>query len=126
MEIANIGKLGEDIACKFLVSKGHRILERNFRVKAGEIDIVSKNGESLYVVEVKTTLGNKIEALEDLGPEENVHAQKLRRLSRAARLFLTQRSVPENAALEFVVVAITLDTQENTAYVNMISETLPA
>ena len=50
-----IGKIGEDLACGYLVNKGYEILTRNYREKFGEIDIVSKSPDkTLVFVEVKT------------------------------------------------------------------------
>jgi putative endonuclease len=48
-----LGKRGEDIACAYLVSRGYEVIERNWRCRAGEIDIVARQGSSLVVIEVK-------------------------------------------------------------------------
>lgn len=49
-----IGKLGEDLACKYLQTKGYKIIERNFEARQGEIDIIAKDQEELVFIEVKT------------------------------------------------------------------------
>ena len=49
-----LGKLGEELAVQFLVDKGYEILEKNWRNKHKEIDIVAKDGSELVIVEVKT------------------------------------------------------------------------
>lgn len=50
-----IGNLGEDIACRYLVATGRKILYRNYRgPRGGEIDIVARDGHTLSFVEVKT------------------------------------------------------------------------
>ena len=43
----------EALACSFLKRKGHKILERNFRRKYGEVDIISRQGRLIWFVEVK-------------------------------------------------------------------------
>ncbi|HHV27220.1 YraN family protein [Anaerosalibacter bizertensis] len=48
------GKIGESIAVNFLIGKDYYILERNFRSKTGEIDIIALKGDMLIFVEVKT------------------------------------------------------------------------
>ena len=48
------GRAGEDEACKYLIRQGMEILERNFRCRMGEIDIIAKDGDSLVFAEVKT------------------------------------------------------------------------
>lgn len=54
-----LGKLGEDLACQFLIRHGYKILERNHRQTFGEIDIVCRetSGE-LVLIEVKTVAGD--------------------------------------------------------------------
>lgn len=47
------GNLGEDEACRFLKKNGYRILERNFTIRGGEIDIICEKGEYVVFVEVK-------------------------------------------------------------------------
>ena len=49
-----LGKLGEELATQFLTEKGYEILEKNWRNKHKEIDIVAKDGNELVIVEVKT------------------------------------------------------------------------
>lgn len=50
----NVGKSGENLACSYLKAKNYQILERNFRIKVGEIDIVARQGKYLVFCEVKT------------------------------------------------------------------------
>ncbi|TMR21000.1 YraN family protein [Nonomuraea turkmeniaca] len=49
-----LGKQGEQIAVIYLEAKGMKILERNWRCRYGEIDIIAEDGPTLVVVEVKT------------------------------------------------------------------------
>ena len=56
----NIGNEGEKIAEKFLVDKGYKIIEKNFRFgKEGEIDIIATNDDTLIFIEVKTRTNHK-------------------------------------------------------------------
>lgn len=68
MEKIQLGKLGEDAAAHFLQSKGYRILDRNYRNRLGEIDIICAKDEYLVFVEVKTrrseAYGRPIEAVD--------------------------------------------------------------
>src|SRR3989339_332397 len=49
-----IGKLGEDLACKYLQQKGYEILDRNIKTSFKEIDIVARIKEKIVFIEVKT------------------------------------------------------------------------
>lgn len=84
----NIGKLGEDIAVKYLGNKGYGILARNYRKPWGEIDIIAKNGEILVFVEVKTQ-----KAGFEWRPEENVNFHKKKQLSRMINTYLKDSQV---------------------------------
>jgi len=48
------GKEGEDIACKYLIEKGYLVIERNYRGKNGEIDIIARDGNVIVFIEVKS------------------------------------------------------------------------
>ena len=50
-----IGRLGEDIACRYLTLKGFFIISRNFTCRMGEVDIIAKKGRFVVFVEVKTS-----------------------------------------------------------------------
>ena len=56
MTTKEIGNFGEDMACRYLESKGIQIIKRNFYAKSGEIDIIAKAGDTLLFCEVKTRL----------------------------------------------------------------------
>lgn len=64
MDTYSTGKAGEDKAVDFLLSQGFEILERNFRNRMGEIDIICKKADVLYFVEVKTWKGSFVHPLE--------------------------------------------------------------
>lgn len=82
-----VGRIGENYAVEFLKSKGHRIVERNFKNKVGEIDIVTSTCDSngnvkLHIVEVKTTQSEWVMA------EENMNASKLRKVGKLAEMYI--------------------------------------
>ncbi|MBI3282497.1 YraN family protein [Candidatus Curtissbacteria bacterium] len=54
MSKTDLGKHGEDIAARYLLKHGYKIIDRNFRIRGGEIDIVAIEKNTLVVVEVKT------------------------------------------------------------------------
>ncbi|RJL21758.1 YraN family protein [Bailinhaonella thermotolerans] len=70
-----LGRFGEKVAADFLGSIGYSIIERNWRCRSGEIDIVAREGDALVVVEVKTRSGRGYGT-----PAESVTYTKARRL----------------------------------------------
>jgi putative endonuclease len=91
---------GEDLACRHLRAQGFSILTRNFRCRAGEIDVVARDGACTVFVEVKHRRG----ASHGEG-HESVTAGKRRRLVRAARLYAARFGLSESP-LRFDVVSI--------------------
>lgn len=77
-----LGSWGEDAAEKYLKKKGYTILERNFRCKLGEIDIIALDGRSLVFIEVKTRRNQNYGL-----PCEAVTAVKLQHLKRTAAYY---------------------------------------
>ncbi len=83
MSTVNIGNKGEDLASEFLKKQGYKILERNYRIRGGEIDIVGRDGETLVFIEVKTRYSHEYGL-----PNESVTAWKIRYLLKTARFYI--------------------------------------
>lgn len=96
------GKLGEELAEAYLREKGFRVVERNFRVGQGEIDLVCEDGETLVFVEVKTRRSPQRGE-----PGEAVGRVKQARLVRAACAYLSARQCWSRSC-RFDVVGIVL------------------
>ena len=81
---SDLGQFGENLTCEYLVKKGYKIIDRNFRQKWGELDIISKAPDrTLVFVEVKAMQENP----EGLRPEEQLTKSKLQKLKRTASLY---------------------------------------
>ena len=78
-----LGKYGEELAVRYLQKHGYRILERNFKARYGELDIICVKDNVLVFVEVKTRIGEKFGK-----PEESVTSHKLRELIKTAEYYL--------------------------------------
>ncbi len=89
---AKIGKLGEGIACEHLLDKGWKVLERNYRRKSDEIDIIAKSPDGMLIFcEVKSfATGEDWDGAKGLLPEDNLTAAKFRRISRTCGFFARQ------------------------------------
>jgi putative endonuclease len=83
-----VGRYGEDVAATYLLRAGWVVLDRNWRGRAGEIDIVARDGDELVVVEVKTRTGDGFGH-----PAEAVTPAKLGRLRRLAGEWLEAHDV---------------------------------
>lgn len=94
------GEAGEELACRYLEKQGLCILERNFRRRSGELDVVAREGRVTVFVEVKERRSGSHGA-----GHEAVTASKRRRIVRAARLYASAHGLSE-APLRFDVVSI--------------------
>ena len=101
------GRIGESLACELLLRAGARLLARNCRTRAGEIDVVALEGSTLAFVEVKTMrTGTRS------GPERPVLAvgpQKQRQIRRLARAWLGENRPPPHSEIRFDVIGVLLD-----------------
>jgi putative endonuclease len=97
-----LGAKGEDIAVHYLKSRGYRILERNYRVRLGEIDVIAEQGDDLVFIEVKTRSDNLFGS-----PFESVTLQKQKQLSKVALEYISKHGC-HNRSARFDVVGIEL------------------
>lgn len=96
----SVGRRGEAAAAAYLQRVGMTVVERNWRCKSGEVDIVALDGPSLVLVEVKTRTTTAKGS-----PEEAVSPTKQRKLVRLAQAYVTYAGV-EPEEIRFDVVAI--------------------
>ncbi len=105
---ADIGKAGEDAAVQYLLSRGYRILDQNYAnthgLRLGEIDIVAQKEDEIIFVEVKAAY---IESGKELRlPEWQVNRSKLRKMEKAAGIYLREKRI-EDRDYSFDVIAVT-------------------
>ncbi len=94
------GQVGEDAAVSLLEELHFQILERNWRCKAGEVDVICLDQEMLVFVEVRTRAAQSLSS-----PAQSVNRAKIAKLTRAAGFFLSQRGWWEKHC-RFDVVAV--------------------
>ena len=95
------GKIGEDVAVKFLRRRGYKIIERNYRGSRYEVDIVAREGGVLSFIEVKTRAPGK-----SLSGAEAINREKQRRIAQAAQHYLMTHPQEQSSVCRFDVVLL--------------------
>jgi len=95
-----LGAEGERAAAEFLEARGYRIVERNYRTRRGEIDLIAQEGRTLVFVEVKARLNDRFG-----GPGAAITPAKQARLARLAQHYLLKRRLGDRPC-RFDVVLI--------------------
>lgn len=101
MDRQQTGRAAEDAAAAFLTSHGVEIVDRNFRRRLGEIDIVGRERDTLIIVEVRMRASNEFG-----GAAASVDYRKQSKLLRAAACLLQQRPDLRGLRVRFDVVAV--------------------
>ncbi len=100
MKSSQIGKLAEEKAAEFLKNRGYQILEKNFRTKFGEIDIVATEEDTLVFVEVR------FRRSKDFGlPEETINSRKIQKIVNTAYRYISMKN-PHFSDIRFDVIAV--------------------
>lgn len=100
-EHIDFGKQGEEIAVKYLTDKGYEILERNWRNRHKEVDIIAKDGRELVFVEVKTRKSNNYGE-----PDLAVNKQKQRLLISAANAYIFRNNMDLDARFDIISIIL--------------------
>jgi len=96
-----LGTEGEKLAVKFLKREGYKILQRNYKCKLGEVDIIAERGGTIAFIEVKTR------QTEDFGPPQYaVTATKKNQISKVALYYIKEKKLI-GRVYRFDVIAIT-------------------
>ena len=101
-----LGKEGERLAEDYLKRKGYKLVERNYRCSAGEVDLIVLDRRVIVFVEVKTRTGHGFGT-----PAEAVQPRKQRKMMQAAQFFLSEKKLHQRDA-RFDVVGISWPARE--------------
>ena len=100
----NIGEIGEEYTVKFLKKKKYKILERNYRKRYGEIDIIAENKNYIVFVEVKTRHKDSMTSAADA-----VNRQKQIRIIKTASLYLAENETEKFCRFDVCEVYVNSD-----------------
>src|ERR1700730_16335294 len=101
-----LGRLREELAAEHLVRRGFQIVERNYRTRWGELDIVAFDGRTLAFCEVKTRRlsGGSGSPVEGLGPSKRARVRKM-----AGSWLIERRERPYADEVRFDAIGVTFD-----------------
>jgi putative endonuclease len=103
------GAIGEEAATRMLSALGYQIVERNFRTKYGELDIIAVDRDALVFCEVRARVGHNAiaYALESIGPGKRMQLRKMAR--EWFRLSTAERPPTQATRFDAIAVAMTGD-----------------
>jgi len=101
MNTKQIGDNGENRAVEYLISNGFAIIERNWRTKGGEVDIIAVKNDILVFVEVKTLPNGTIDMI-----QRELNYQKRQRIIKTSKRFLLKHRQYSNSYIRFDVIVI--------------------
>ena len=104
MSNKSLGSYGESLAQDYLKAQGYRLLEKNFRNKLGEIDLIAQDGKTICFVEVKTR-----QSLDQGQPYEAITPWKIRKLSQMAMCYLKYKYQSIDIPSRFDAISIVQD-----------------
>lgn len=122
-----VGRLGEELAAKFLERKGFTILEFNYRKPWGEIDIIAEKGACTRFVEVKTVSreigeANVSRETSSYRPEEQIHPAKLKKIAKTAELYMAEKG--NQGDFQIDAVGVFLDVKRRIARCRLFEQIL--
>jgi putative endonuclease len=107
-----LGGLGESLAARHMEARGYEVIDRNFRTRHGELDLVARDARCLVFCEVKTRIVRA--APSPFGPFASIGSRKQRRVRSMAREWLAaraDRAGPRPADLRFDAIGVSFDAR---------------
>lgn len=108
---SDFGQFAEQYVAQYLESKGYFLVERNYKKRWGEVDIIVKKNDILIFVEVKAA-NKEITGLE---PEVRISREKIKKVVRAARTYLAERKYTDDQEWQVDVVSIIFNKDRGVA-----------
>ena len=104
-----LGEIGENLACAFLMKHGFSILERNFTITSGEIDIIAKKKGVVHFIEVKSASANfnqSVTRATTIDPVQNMHPMKMKKFLKTVELYRLWRNLDSDFSIDLAIVYI--------------------
>ena len=117
-----IGKIGENLAKTFLMKQGFSILDRNYRIPQGEIDLVAKKDKILHFIEVKSIKVRNCHEIESLTirPEDNMTFSKWSKFVLTVQSYLKHKNVPHETRYQVDLACVYIDTEKREGRVRLL------
>jgi putative endonuclease len=107
MKRRDTGLRGEQLACDLLNKNGYQIVERNFRCRRGEVDIIARQENTLVFVEVRTKKGHNFGS-----PEESITPTKMEHLRNTAAYYRqNHEGLPESWRIDVIAIEMNIQGQ---------------
>lgn len=123
-----LGALGESVVIKLLEAKGFRLLDRNYLVRQGELDLILERSDIIHFFEVKTVscetmLGRGKNVIHETfhRPEDNVTRSKLQKISKTIQIYLERRKFTERQ-WKFHVATVYINRKARKSWVKFIKD----
>lgn len=105
-ERLELGRLGEELACRSLKRRGYKKIIRNYTCPLGEVDLIAMDGDTLVFLEIKTRMSSSVSFA-----KEAVNKRKQRQISKVALAYMKAKNCHDTKA-RFDVVAVCLGKGE--------------
>ncbi len=108
-----VGDFGENFSQSYLIKNGYEIIERNYRTKFGEIDIIAKKDNIVHFIEVKTRNSHTKSA-----PRFAVNNEKQKKITNTACIYL--KKIKPTPHISFDVIEVITDNEKDVTHINHI------
>ena len=103
--------MGECIAISYLTQIGYDVINKNFRKRCGEIDIIAKHRGVLIFVEVKTRFRKTSSAIAER-PDSSVNSGKIKKIRRTALYYIKEHGLHPDSDIRFDVISLEIDKNQ--------------
>lgn len=107
------GNCGEEKAVKYLIENGYAIIDRNWRTRTGEIDIIGYKEDTLVFFEVKTIPNGTVDML-----QRELNQQKFKRIIKTSKRFLLNHREYSNSYIRYDVIVIDMPGYESVYHIS--------
>jgi putative endonuclease len=117
-----IGKIGENITKEFLMKQGFNILDQNYQIRYGELDIVAQKDNVLHCIEVKSIKVRDCNHVSNLviRPEDNLTYSKWQKICVTLESYLKHKNIPSEVQYQIDLACVYIDTEKREGRVKLL------